>query len=146
MERRDFLIWVGVGLVASSLPVAIAASSETLTNTETAISFDGDDGFQSVGPVADLDNQGFLYTENSTVGPVLVIRNPAETNTLYAVNPTCTHRSCRVNWIPDKNKFVCPCHASRFDPNGEVVNGPASKPLTTYEARIEGNSVLIKGR
>jgi cytochrome b6-f complex iron-sulfur subunit len=152
MNRRNFLTWVGVGSVASSLPVAIAAcSSNTIesesakTSTQTAASSGRTDGFKSVGTLSELEsNAGQILNKEFSAGPVLVIRNPAEPNTLSAVNPTCTHQGCIVGWQAEQKAFVCPCHASKFDINGKVNNGPATKPLPTYEVKVEKDLVLVK--
>ena len=151
MDRRTFLGWVGVGWVASSLPVAIAAcSSNSVKNNispETATAANATprtDGFQTVGTVAELDQKGQILNKRLTGKPVLVIRNPDDANTLAAVNPTCTHEGCTVAWKTNKKLFVCPCHRAEFAVDGQVVHGPAKKPLPTYQAKIEGDSVLVK--
>jgi cytochrome b6-f complex iron-sulfur subunit len=50
-----------------------------------------------------------------------------------ALSLVCTHLGCTVEAEPDG--FACPCHGSRFDPDGKVRRGPADKPL--HSLRVE---------
>jgi cytochrome b6-f complex iron-sulfur subunit len=136
MKRRDFINWVGLGLIASSLPVAIAACS---SGTKTSTSGD----WQTIGTSAELDKTGQLLAKDSPAGPVLVV-GTSKAESLKAVNPTCTHAGCTVGWKADAKKFVCPCHGSEYGIDGKVQKGPAKEALKTYAAKIEGNSVQVK--
>lgn len=77
MNRRSFLTWVGVGWVASSLPVAIAACSNTIESesageaaTETTSSPSRSDGFESVGTISQLEsNAGQILDKNLPLDP-----------------------------------------------------------------------------
>jgi len=48
---------------------------------------------------------------------------------LYVVDTTCTHMGCEVHWNEGERSWDCPCHGSRYSPSGDVLEGPAKKPL-----------------
>jgi glycine/D-amino acid oxidase-like deaminating enzyme/nitrite reductase/ring-hydroxylating ferredoxin subunit len=48
---------------------------------------------------------------------------------LHLVDTTCPHMGCELNWNTAEHSWDCPCHGSRFDADGSVIEGPASRVL-----------------
>ncbi|MFJ5774388.1 FAD-dependent oxidoreductase [Streptomyces sp. NPDC093094] len=52
---------------------------------------------------------------------------------LHAVSARCTHLGCIVAFNRAEQAWECPCHGSRFAPDGRVLQGPAVRPLEKRE-------------
>jgi cytochrome b6-f complex iron-sulfur subunit len=63
-----------------------------------------------------------------------------------ALHRECTHLGCTVPWVAAEDRFVCPCHASSFDINGDVLSPPAPRPLDIFPVRIENDIVKVDTR
>lgn len=156
MNRRKILSWVGLGWLVSILPPtltscvadkqsknsstalaetiapnSLAKSSLTATTTASQRS-------RVIGSLAQLERDGQLIADG-----VIVVRDRANPQKLYAVNPICTHKGCDVNWQKDKQEFFCPCHDATFAPDGNPRQAPAKIPLATYAVSVENNQVVI---
>ena len=81
------------------------------------------------GDVASVDeitpNTGALIREGAT--KVAVFRDQA--GQIHRMSAVCTHLGCIVGWNKAASTWDCPCHGSRFDARGRVINGPASVDL-----------------
>ena len=63
-----------------------------------------------------------------------------EAGTLHERSAVCPHLYCIVDWNHAEKSWDCPCHGSRFDAYGRVVNGPASTDLGAVDSRTEKES------
>lgn len=72
------------------------------------------------GAVLDLDD-----------GLTAVYRD--EDGETYSVSAICSHMGCLVYWNDGERSWDCPCHGSRFDYDGAVLNGPANSSLSERE-------------
>lgn len=111
---------------ASALPTVsgtLAGSTITVSLTGTA-----------------LAAAGALALVRTSGGDVLVARTGADT--FVALSARCTHAACEITAYADQT-FVCPCHGSRFDTDGRVLNGPAVSPLGRYQTLLANDVLTI---
>jgi len=69
-------------------------------------------------------------------------RDSATQFTAFSVN--CTHLGCPVNWLPNAQLFMCPCHGGVYYKDGVVAAGPPPHPLPQYPVRVRNGQVEIE--
>jgi len=72
----------------------------------------------------------------------LIVAQPSQ-GCYLALWRICTHGACEVAWEPETDEVVCPCHGSRFSETGEVLEGPADRPLRAYPIARAGDALWI---
>lgn len=71
---------------------------------------------------------------------VWIIRTPEGFYSLWA---RCTHLGCTPSWFGDQNRFKCPCHGSNYTIKGDVIAGPAPRPLWRPKIEITSQGDLM---
>lgn len=56
-----------------------------------------------------------------------------ESGKTFLVNTACPHLGCQLTWNADEKSWDCPCHGSRFDYRGKLLNNPAQENATVTE-------------
>ena len=81
---------------------------------------------------------GMIFT-----GPQVVVTQPSA-GEFKAFSAVCTHMGCIVNQISD-GTIDCPCHGSQYSiTTGDVVSGPAPRPLPAKVIKVSGSSVFLE--
>jgi cytochrome b6-f complex iron-sulfur subunit len=134
MSRRYFLELVGIGSIAVT---AAGSAILTVEYLSPNVLLEPSPTFKA-GPVDE-------YTPNSVTKmkeeKVYIVR--AKEGFFYAISDVCTHLGCITNWLPDEHIIACPCHGSRFDMEGNVVHGPAPRPLLRYAITLNEKGQLV---
>lgn len=149
-ERRRLLVTISIALASFaaalvSVPVVGLILGPLLRRPSPA--------WRSVGPAArfkigetvpvSFANAAPLAWDGTTGRTAAWLRRQSEQEFIaFAVN--CTHLGCPVQWKPDANLFLCPCHGGVYYSNGDVAGGPPPKPLPRYRVRITAGEVEIK--
>jgi Rieske Fe-S protein len=91
-----------------------------------------------VGRVEDVPaGEARVLPERGT-GRMGVYRDPD--GGVHAVSIRCTHQGCILRFNAAETSWDCPCHGSRFDVDGAVLEGPAVKPLERRDATDDQES------
>jgi glycine/D-amino acid oxidase-like deaminating enzyme/nitrite reductase/ring-hydroxylating ferredoxin subunit len=107
-------------------PIAAGPTVARL-NVEVARSFIGDrSGLPRIDDVSEAAT-GQARVVEIRGEKVAVYRD--ESGATHAVSAVCTHAGCVVRWNSGERSWDCPCHGSRFAPDGRVIEGPALEPL-----------------
>ncbi|HRH59028.1 MAG TPA: Rieske (2Fe-2S) protein [Chitinophagaceae bacterium] len=139
MERKDFISSIGKAAFIASIS-GIAAACSKSSGTPSG-------GNRGGGTLitADLSSEILsIGSAKSGRGAILIRTGSGNTASDFtALSLTCTHQGCTINYDQSTEEFKCPCHGSEFDINGNVLQGPASSPLTKFKISISGNTITV---
>jgi 3-phenylpropionate/trans-cinnamate dioxygenase ferredoxin component len=99
--------------------------------------------FDYVATIGDIPDGGMvqIVVRGEPVGLYRVGEN------VYAIHDVCTHEEAYLtdgDFEPDDLEIECPLHGSHFNvETGEVRILPATRPVTAYEVKIDGERVLV---
>ncbi len=134
--RRDFLgkVTVGLGVLAAAELLAVVVAYLAPGKGSAGRG----PGLVEAGPVAE-------FTPSSVrafpAGRFYLVR--LSDGGFLALSSRCTHLGCTVPWNEKQGNFPCPCHASTFDRNGDVLSPPAARALDLFPVVIEGGVVKV---
>ncbi len=139
ISRRKFL---KKSAQAAATSVLIAGTINIDNLFSKTLNESGDSSNNSVAKTINISD----YPALSKVGgyamvtsTVILIRNSKTKFT--ALNTTCTHKKCDVEF--NGSKFECPCHGSMFTKSGKVLNGPAKKNLKKYSTSFDADTGVV---
>lgn len=131
LNRRDFLKIAATGLLTTSGLLGLGGLLRFMAyQTEPAPATEFDLGAATKYP---LGSRTILPDI-----PALLIHTESGFSALSLV---CTHLGCTVSQNADG--FSCPCHGSEYNNDGQVLRGPASKPLKQLKVKIMENGELV---
>jgi cytochrome b6-f complex iron-sulfur subunit len=136
LSRHDFIkrTWKILGVIAG---VEVAALSINLLSPKK-----DDDSKKKIldaGSVNDFPNNSVTPFRQ---GQFYLVRR--DDGGFLAVSIKCSHLGCSIAWNESENKFICPCHSSSFDINGEVLHPPAPRALDIYEISIDNGIIRVQ--
>lgn len=148
-SRRTFFGWVTAslaGLIGAGLAVPLLGYviSPALKRRERPWVDVGAVGDIPPGEPKQLDHVTAIqdgYLETRVQKAVWAVKQPDGQVAVFS--PLCTHLGCGYRWAGGEKQFKCPCHGSVFDIDGQVLAGPAPRPLDRLPARIDNGRLLV---
>ena len=137
MPRQQVIRGAGLALAAGSL-AACAKEEEkpaTAESTTTPAPTTAAPAGNTIAKTSDVPvGSGVI------VGEVVVTQPVA--GDFKGFSAKCTHKGCTVNKVAD-GTIDCPCHGSKYNLDGTVANGPATKPLESRAILVQGDSIVM---
>jgi len=126
LSRRHFCQLTGLAACTAAVGGATVLTADflhprALFEPSTRFVAGPPDAFDAGAVLTDQDHRAY------------VVRGP---DGFRALSSVCTHLGCVTRYQPDQRVIACPCHGSRFSLDGEVLAGPAPRPLPQFQMAL----------
>lgn len=126
LSRRHFCQITGLAACTAAVGGATVLTADflrprALFEPSTRFVAGSPEAFDAGTVLTDQDHQAY------------VVRGP---DGFRALSSVCTHLGCVTRYQPDLRLIACPCHGSRFNLDGEVLAGPAPRPLPQFQMAL----------
>jgi len=138
MKRREFLKKTGAACVAVGFVPACGEDADC--SDASLISAEASDGLVRLPSTALADAGGSVRVQ---AGGHKIVLARLKSGDVTGVSWVCTHAGCTVCFEDGAQEFACPCHGSRFKPDGRRAAGPARRALQEYPVTEEGEELII---
>jgi Rieske Fe-S protein len=132
----------GAGLVLTAGALAACGDGGDKPADEPAASSEA----VTTPPPAEAAGGAIAKTADVPVGSGVIVDDVVVTQPTAGVfkgfSSSCTHKGCAVNKVAD-GTIDCPCHGSKFNLDGTVANGPATRPLESKAVSVQGDSIVL---
>ena len=133
ITRRDFLNEITLGALGVACLGSVAVTYQYFSPN---VLFEPSTTFRAGNPdLYPVHSVTFLQDQQ-----VYIVRMPEG---FYAVSAVCTHLGCITQWKPDADTIACPCHGSKFKPDGVKIEGPAPRPLPHFAISLTADGDLL---
>ena len=135
VTRREFLSWFWIGWITFSV-VGGAIASLIGRFLFPNVLFEKPSTFRAGIPTEYVVGVDERYKDTQAVW---LVRN---NDGIYALSTVCTHLGCTPNWLPNEQKFKCPCHGSGYRITGLNFEGPAPRPLERFAISLDESGTI----
>jgi Rieske Fe-S protein len=151
MNRRGFLeatfgVLAGIGALLVAIPGVRFLVGNSLEASATK--------WVELGKLAELPATGVTQVNYST-RITDAWREVTQRGTVYissadggatftALDGTCTHLGCIIQWNEGDGQFVCPCHSGHFTREGEVISGPPPRRLRQLAVKVQDGTLFAE--
>jgi nitrite reductase/ring-hydroxylating ferredoxin subunit len=144
IPRQKVILGAGLGLVAAALAACTTYGKKPEASGDTATTTTGAAPASPGAPAPPA--YAIAKTADVPVGSAVIVDDVVVTQASAGVfkgfSSTCTHAGCTVAEVAD-GTINCPCHGSKFNLDGTVANGPATKPLEAKTVTVQGDSIVL---
>lgn len=149
--RRQFLQYtagsalgtVALGWLTGCSTASDAPGGAPTANASGAIATDADGMPYELSALLSTATAGDRPLAEGLDAPAFLVITDGPDLADYGISAVCPHRQCIVNWDAAAQTFICPCHNSQFDGDGELIQGPATTGLSRITVTPSGEDILL---